>query len=176
MRRSRHSSIRRPRAGAVLATVALSILAIASAAGFAAASDSPALPAISVTKMNSDQACAMIRRALHRLAKSERDQALALDLDPHGRGDTAMVQAQLAILLERSDELRNALRVVHQSAAAADDSVKRCSAMGLHALAEAEGLTTTVEEVLYGPNLRNPLPGVNLRSDAAPTAAAPRAR
>jgi hypothetical protein len=138
-----------------------------------AANGSPANAAISATKITSDQACAMIRRALHDLAQAEHEQALALDLDPDGRGDTAMVQAQLAILLERSEKLRDALHIVHHSGVAGDENVKRCSAMGLRALAEAERLTTTVEEVLYGPNLGNLLPGTNVRSDAAPSAALP---
>jgi hypothetical protein len=173
MRRSIGSAIRRPRAGAWFAAVAVAIVAMAPGANSQAANDSPAPPAIAVTKITSDQACAMIRRALHYLARAEHEQAFALNLDPDGRGDTAMVQAQLAILLERSDELRDALRIVHHSGVAGDENVERCSAMGLRALMEAERLTTSVEEVLYGPNLGNPLPGTNLRSDAAPTAAVP---
>jgi hypothetical protein len=173
MRRSIGKTIRRPRAGALVAALAVATIAMAPAASSPAANDSLAPPAIGVTKLSSDQACAMIRRALHGLARAERKQALALDLDPDGHGDTAMVQAQLAILLERSDELRDALRIVRQSGFAGDENVERCSAMGLHALVEAERLTTTVEEVLYGPNLGNPLPGTNLRSAAAPTAVVP---
>lgn len=123
--------------------------------------------------MNAEQACGLIRGALHQLADAERKQAFALDLDSHGHRGSAMVQARLAILLDRSNRLRNALRVVHLSPVALDDEVKQCSAMGLHALVQAERLTTIVEEVLYGPNLGNPLPGATLRSDAAPTAAAP---
>jgi hypothetical protein len=170
------SGVRRPRRRAVFAALVLPMPALALGLVSAAATESPAPTAISVTKVNGEQACAMIRRALHDLADAERKQALALDLDPDGRGDTAMVQAQLAILLERSDALRAALRIVHQSELARDENVERCSAMGFRALVEAERLTTTVEEVLYGPNLGNPLSGTNVRSDAAPTAAVPPGR
>ncbi len=173
MRRSIGITIRRPRAGALFAALVVATIAMSPGASSPAANDSLAPSASGVTKLSSDQACAMIRRSLHELAKAERQQAFALDLDPDGRGDTAMVQAQLAILLERSDQLRDALRIVHQSGVAGDENVERCSAMGLRALVEAQRLTTTVEEVLYGPNLGNPLAGTNLRSDAAPTAAVP---
>jgi hypothetical protein len=173
MRRSICDTIRRPRARAMLTALIAAILVIAPAASSWAANGALAPESTAVTTISSDQACAMIRRALHNLAKAERAQAFALDLDPDGHGDTAMVQAQLAILLERSDQLRDALRIVHQSGVAGDEGVVQCSAMGFRALVEAERLTTTVEEVLYGPNLANPLSGTNLRSDAAPTAAVP---
>jgi hypothetical protein len=173
MRRSSCHTIRRPGTGAILTALIVPMLAIAPATSSHAANNSPAPAAIAVTKISSDQACATIRRALRDLADAEHQQAFALDLDPDGRGDTAMVQAQLAILLERSDQLRSALRIVRQSGVAGDENVERCTAMGFRALVEAERLTTTVEEVLYGPNLDNPPSATNLRSDAAPTAVVP---
>jgi hypothetical protein len=164
---------RRP--GVLIAALVGALVAVSPgpAVGTGWNAEAPAPSAIPGEKIDDEQACAMIRRALHNLATAERAQAFALDLDPDGRGDSAMVQAQLAILLERSDELRDALRVVRRSAVTHDERVVNCLAMGLSALAEAERLSTTVEEVLYGPDLGNPMPGANIRSDAAPTAVAP---
>lgn len=172
MRRAISQSIRHLCAGAAFFGMACGLLIVPPAVGRAAASEPAREPPVAIAKMNTEQACAMIRSALHQLAEAERKQAFSLDLYSHGHGGSAMVQARLAILLDHSNRLRNALRVVHMSPVARDDEVKRCSAMGLHALAQAERLTTTVEEVLYGPNLGNPLPGATLRSDAAPTAPA----
>lgn len=107
----------------------------------------------------------MIRAALRRLAHSEHEQAFALDLSAGEGGSTPMVATQLAKLLEQSAALRDTLRTVREHTRAGDPRVEECIAMGVKALAQAERLTTTVEEVLYGNNA-----GAPVRSDASPTA------
>ena len=160
--------------GALLAAAALPLFAVSIAVRAAAVEDPGNGVAISGSQISSEQACAMIRAALRDLAKAEREQAFALDLDPGGRGNSPMVETQLALLLERSSRLREVLRTVRQSAAPADPRVEQCSKMGFRALVEAERLTTSVEEVLYGPSLGGPAPSTAVRSDAAPTASVPR--
>jgi hypothetical protein len=115
--------------------------------------------------MTSESACTAIRAALHDLAEAERNQAFALDLESGGHGRaTAMVEAALSGVLDRTDTLRAALRSVRQSAVARDPGVEQCMEMGFRSLVEAESLTTSVEQVLYGPNLSRQAPP--LRSDA----------
>jgi hypothetical protein len=121
------------------------------------------------SQLTPETACAAIHRALTQLAKAERDQAFALDLDAGG-GATTMVEARLATVLDRTNTLRAALRVVRQSTVARDPRSEQCMRMGFHALVQAEKLTTNVEEVLYGPNLSRAGPHAPLRSDAAPPA------
>lgn len=76
-----------------------------------------------------------------------------------------MVATQLAKLLQCSEDLRDTLRTVRERTRAGDPRVEECMKMGFSALAEAERLTTTVEEVLYGND-----PDAPLRSDAMRTA------
>jgi hypothetical protein len=160
--------------GALLAAAALLLFAVSMPVRAGAVEDLGNGLAISGSQISGEQACAMIRAALRDLAKAEREQAFALDLDPGGRGHSPMVEAQLAILLERSSRLREVLRTVRQSAAAADPRVEQCSQMGFRALVESERLTTSVEEVLYGPGLGGPAHNAAVTSDAAPTASVPR--
>ncbi|HVA79689.1 MAG TPA: hypothetical protein VNF29_02060 [Candidatus Binataceae bacterium] len=115
-----------------------------------------------------EQACQSIRSALGRLARAEHAQAFALDLSAGEGGSAPMVAPQLALLLERSDDLRDILRNVRQDAPVRDPRVQDCMNMGMQALGEAEHLTTTVEEVLYGDDA----PNARIRSDASPTAPA----
>ncbi len=79
-----------------------------------------------------------------------------------------MVAARLSKLLQCSSDLRDTLRNVHARTALGDPRVEECMKMGFHALAEAERLTTTVEEVLYGNE-----PGAQVKSDAMQMAPAP---
>ncbi|HUY28648.1 MAG TPA: hypothetical protein VMV27_14655 [Candidatus Binataceae bacterium] len=119
-------------------------------------------------RLGAEQACESIRSALGRLAGAEHAQAFALDLSVGEGGSAPMVATQLARLLERSNDLRDILRNVRQDAPAGDPRVQDCMNMGVHALGEAEHLTTTVEEVLYGDDE----PNAQIRSDASPTAPA----
>jgi hypothetical protein len=118
--------------------------------------------------LSAEQACDTIRSSLHKLARAEHEQAFALDLSAGEGGSTPMVATQLAKLLECSNDLRDTLRSVRARTAAGDPRVEECKKMGFHALAEAERLTTTVEEVLYGNE-----PGPQVKSDAPQTAPAP---
>jgi len=119
--------------------------------------------------LGAEQSCDLIRSALGKLARAEHEQAFALDLSAGEGGSTPVVATQLAKLLERSADLRETLRDVRARTPAGDPRVEECMKMGFHALAEAERLTTTVEEVLYGDDANG-----QIRSDASPTAPAAR--
>ncbi|MGO9455241.1 MAG: hypothetical protein ACLQDV_29965 [Candidatus Binataceae bacterium] len=120
--------------------------------------------------MSSEEACATIREALNNLAEAEHAQAFALNLAPAQDGSTAMVKTRLTAMLDRTSRLRETLRIVRRDAAAQDPSVEQCTKIGLHALVEAEKLTTSVEEVLYGRDLKDTSAAAPVRSDAPPAA------
>jgi len=118
--------------------------------------------------MSSEEACANIRQALNNLAEAEHAQAFALNLAPAQNGSTAMVETRLTAMLDRTSQLREALRIVRRDAAPHDPSVEQCTKIGFHALVEAEKLTTSVEEVLYGRDLGDSSAAAPVRSDAPP--------
>lgn len=118
--------------------------------------------------LSAEQACDAIRFSLHKLARAEHEQAFALDLSAGEGGSTPIVATRLAKLLECSSNLRDTLRSVRARTAAGDPRVEDCMKMGFHALADAERLTTTVEEVLYGNDA-----SAQIKSDAMRTAPAP---
>lgn len=97
-----------------------------------------------------EAACTEIKTALHRLADAEHDEALALALASSGGNSSAMVAVRLSILLERTNDLRVALRHVRQSAVARDPSTEQCTRMGYRALVISEKLSSDVETVLFG--------------------------
>src|SRR5208282_3101283 len=57
-----------------------------------------------------EAACTEIKTALHALADAEHDESLALDLAASGGNSTAIVEARLSVLLDRTQDLRVALR------------------------------------------------------------------
>jgi hypothetical protein len=97
-----------------------------------------------------DAACAEIKTALHRLADAEHDESLALDLASSGGNSAAIVEARLSVLLERTQDLRVALRHARQGAVARDSAVDQCTRMGFRALVISEKLSSDVETVLFG--------------------------
>jgi hypothetical protein len=97
-----------------------------------------------------DAACSEIKTALHRLAEAEHDESLALDLASSGGNSSAIVAARLSVLLDRTNDLRVALRRVRQSPVARDAAVEQCTRMGFRALVVSEKLTSDVEGVLFG--------------------------
>ena len=97
-----------------------------------------------------DAACTEIKTALHRLADAEHDESLALDLASSGGNSTPVVEARLSVLLERTQDLRVALRHARQSAVARDPAVDQCTRMGFRALVISEKLSSDVETVLFG--------------------------
>lgn len=96
-----------------------------------------------------EAACAEIKTALHRLAEAEHDESLALDLATSG-GNLAIVEARLSVLLDRTQDLRVALKHARQSPAARDPMVDQCTKMGFRALVISEKLSSDVETVLFG--------------------------
>jgi hypothetical protein len=134
-----------------------------------ASAEPESAPTAAHASLGAEQSCDLIRSALGKLARAEHEQAFALDLSAGEGGSTPIVATQLAKLLERSADLRDTLREVRGRAPAGDQRVEECIKMGFRALAEAERLTTTVEEVLYGNDS-----AAQVRSDASPTAPAAR--
>jgi hypothetical protein len=94
--------------------------------------------------------CIEIKNALHRLADSEHDEALALALASNGGNSTAIVAARLSVLLERTSDLRVALKHARHSSVARDPIVEQCMRSGYRALVISEKLSSDVETVLYG--------------------------
>ncbi len=97
-----------------------------------------------------EAACTEIKTALHALADAEHDESLALDLAASGGDSTAIVEARLSVLLERTQDLRVALKRVRQSAVARDATAEQCTRMGFRALVVSEKLSSDVETVLHG--------------------------
>jgi len=97
-----------------------------------------------------EDACAAIKTALHALADAEHDESLALDLASNGGNSFAIVEARLSTLLDRTQDLRVALRRVRQSEVARDAMVEQCTRMGFRALVVSEKLSSDVETVLFG--------------------------
>ena len=75
---------------------------------------------------------------------------MALDLASSGGNSTAIVEARLSVLLDRTNDLRVALRHVRQSAVARDPMADQCTRMGFRALVMSEKLSSVVEDVLFG--------------------------
>ncbi len=97
-----------------------------------------------------EAACTEIKNALHALADSEHDESLALDLATGGGNSAAIVEARLSVLLDRTQDLRIALKRARQSAVARDPMVDQCTRMGFRALVISEKLSSDVETVLFG--------------------------
>jgi hypothetical protein len=103
----------------------------------------------SQSEENSEAACNSIKTALHALAAAEHDEALALDLAAEG-GSAVIVEARLAGVLDRTQDLRAVLKHVRHSAVARDPMVDQCTRMGFRALVISEKLSSDVETVLSG--------------------------
>ena len=96
-----------------------------------------------------DAACTEIKSALHALGDAEHDESFALDL-VGGANSTAIVEARLSVLIDRTQDLRAMLARMRQSAIARDPAAQECIQMGFHALVISEKLSSDVETVLYG--------------------------
>ncbi len=94
-------------------------------------------------------ACTEIKTALHALAAAEHDESLALDLAAEGGSAAVVVEARLSALLDRTQDLRAALKRARQSAAAREPMVDQCTRMGFRALVISEKLSSDVETVLF---------------------------
>lgn len=94
-----------------------------------------------------ENACGAIKSAMSALADSERAEALGLNLTTNS-ATAAIVEVRLNDLIERSDQLRSALRAVRMSSVSRDSEVQECIAMGDRTLESAEKLSSDVEEIL----------------------------
>jgi hypothetical protein len=101
-------------------------------------------------EIGADAACTEIKTALHRLADAEHEESLALALASSGGNSSAIVALRLSVLLERTNDLRVALRHVRQGPVARDPMVEQCTRMGYRALVISEKLSSDVETVLFG--------------------------
>jgi len=117
-------------------------------------------------------ACGLIRHDLSRLAQAERDQAFALNLGAPPGSSTAMIESRLAVMLDRTNRLRENLREVRRNSVPHDPRVEQCTKMGFHALVEAERITTSVEEFLHSHETGEASTPGTFRSDAAAAPAA----
>jgi hypothetical protein len=102
------------------------------------------------------EACPEISRAVDGLAKAEHQQAFALDLysksdagpGPH-RGALPAVEARLAEMLARIDDLRTTLRRVRAAPGApGNPAVRECIEVGESALRQGERVSSEVERVV----------------------------
>jgi hypothetical protein len=98
---------------------------------------------------DAEAACTEIKTSLHALADSEHNESLALALSGGGNS-TAIVEARLSVLLDRTQDLRVALKHARESPDAGDPMVDQCTRMGFRALVISEKLTSEVESVLFG--------------------------
>ena len=98
---------------------------------------------------DAEAACTEIKTSLHALADSEHNESLALALSGGGNS-TAIVEARLSVLLDRTQDLRVALKHARESPDAGDPMVDQCTRMGFRALVISEKLTSDVESVLFG--------------------------
>jgi hypothetical protein len=128
------------RAGRILLAIAVALLFTCPTTHAADSSEPPI--------ENGESACAEIKVALHALSNAEHDEALALDLA--SSNSTVIVEARLSVLLDRTQDLRVALRRVRQSSVARDPTVDQCTRMGFRALVMSEKLSSDVETVLFG--------------------------
>ena len=67
-----------------------------------------------------------------------------------GGNSTAIVEARLSVLLDRTQDLRVALKHARASADSRDPMVDQCMRMGYRALVISEKLSSDVESVLFG--------------------------
>jgi hypothetical protein len=98
---------------------------------------------------DAESACTEIKNALHALGDSEHNESLALALSGGGNS-TAIVEARLSVLLDRTQDLRVALKHARASADSRDPMVDQCMRMGYRALVISEKLSSDVESVLFG--------------------------
>jgi hypothetical protein len=97
-----------------------------------------------------EAACTEIKNALHALGDAEHDESFALDLASGGGNSSAIVEARLSVLLDRTQDLRVALEHARHGASARDPMVDQCTRMGFRALVISEKLSSDVEGVLFG--------------------------
>ena len=100
-------------------------------------------------------ACTSIRDSVRKVAKAERDQALALHLMADGK-PTPMVQARLTELQAQIDDLRAVLRRVRNGASRHNADVSECLDMGFRSLNDAESVTRQIQDIVMGDSTAPP--------------------
>ncbi|HLI82070.1 MAG TPA: hypothetical protein VKV03_18910 [Candidatus Binataceae bacterium] len=102
-----------------------------------------------------DLACATIRDSVRKVAKAERDQALALHLMADGK-PTPMVQTRLTELQAQIDDLRAVLRRVRNGVSRHNADVSECLDMGFRSLNDGESVTRQIQNIVMGDSTASP--------------------
>jgi hypothetical protein len=102
-----------------------------------------------------DLACTTIRDSVRKVAKAERDQALALHLMADGK-PTPMVQARLTELQAQIDDLRAVLRRVRNGASRHNADISECLDMGFRSLNDGESVTRQIQDIVMGDSTAPP--------------------
>jgi hypothetical protein len=97
---------------------------------------------------------------------------LALSLASNGGNSSAIVEARLSVLLDRTQDLRVALQHARQGSVARDPQVEECMQTGYRALVVSEKLSSDVETVLFG-GADSVANAPELQSSPAPAASPP---
>jgi len=108
--------------------------------------DDPALGA-GTTRLAPEVACSQIRDSVRKVAKAERNQALALHLMADGK-PTPIVQARLTELQAQIGELREVLRNVRNNASHRNSEVSECLDMGFKSLTDAENVSRQIQDIV----------------------------
>ncbi len=94
-------------------------------------------------------ACSQIRDSVRKVAKAERNQALALHLMADGK-PTPIVQARLTELQAQIGYLREVLRRVRNSTSRRNSEVAECLDMGFQSLTDAENVSRQIQDIVMG--------------------------
>ena len=153
LRRScaRHIDYREPARRSALCFLNLALAALV----FFALLDGRPARAASPAPIPPEVACTTIRDSVRKVAKAERDQALALHLMADGK-PTPMVQARLTQLQAQMDDLRAVLRRVRDGASRHNADVSECLDMGFRSLNDAESVTRQIQDIVMGDSAAPP--------------------
>jgi len=110
-----------------------------------------------------DLACRQIRESVRKVAKAERDEALALHMMTPGK-PTPMAQARLTELQADLDDLRRILRRTRNGAASNEAS--DCVDMGSKSLADGEHLSKQIQDAMGEGDAAASMPPI--KSDESP--------
>jgi hypothetical protein len=111
--------------------------------------DAPLARAAGPSTLPPEVACTEIRDSVRKVAKAERDQALALHLMADGK-PTPMVQARLTELQAQTEGLRGVLRRVRNGASHHNSDASECLEMGFRSLSDAESVTRQIQDIVMG--------------------------
>lgn len=124
-------------------------------------------------KVAPDVACTEIRGSIDKVARAEREEALALHLMAEGK-PTPVVETKLTELQARIGDLRETLRNMRHHAPMDDQHVAECIDLGFRSLSQAESLSAEIEDIVMRGGGPLGLPPQLKPSGELPGAAKPR--